>query len=121
MVWDEEYVAKPNIVCPRPRAVDLKFITTHNYGMVFSKHRTSFALDSQTIDRLRRLSARWNVSQAEVVRRAVEIAERQDSAAATEVGEQLRSYRRSGKLNPDDANVYLREVHEDRRHWRGSS
>jgi Arc/MetJ-type ribon-helix-helix transcriptional regulator len=89
--------------------------------MTSSKYRTSFALDGRTIERLRRLSARWKVSQAEVVRRAVEIAERQDRDAASEVREQLQSYRASGKLNPQEADAYLEEVREDRRQWRSSS
>ena len=89
--------------------------------MSFSKHRTSFALDEQTMERLRRLSARWNVSQAEVVRRAVEIAENQDRNAGSEVREQLQSYRASGRMKPDEADAYLAEVREDRRQWRGSS
>lgn len=95
--------------------------TTHNYGMLSSKHRTSFALDPETIDRLRRLSARWQVSQAEVVRRAIEIAENQDRDEGIEVREQLQSYRASGRMKPDEADAYLEEVREDRRQWRGSS
>lgn len=38
-------------------------------------HRTTFALDEATASRLKRLAARWQVSQAEVVRRSVEQAE----------------------------------------------
>lgn len=38
-------------------------------------HRTTFALDEPTARRLKRLAARWKVSQAEVVRRSVEQAE----------------------------------------------
>jgi len=34
-------------------------------------HGTTFALDEATALRLKRLASRWNVSQAEVVRRAV--------------------------------------------------
>lgn len=42
-------------------------------------HRTTFALDEETIERLRRLSSAWAVSQAEVVRRSVELAERESA------------------------------------------
>ena len=39
-------------------------------------HRTTFTLDEPTAQRLKRLAARWQVSQAEVVRRSVEQAEK---------------------------------------------
>jgi len=38
-------------------------------------HRTTFALDDTTARRLKRLAMRWQVSQAEVVRRSLEQAE----------------------------------------------
>ena len=44
-------------------------------GMATMTHRTTFALDDMTAQRLRRLAARWQVSQAEVVRRSLEQAE----------------------------------------------
>lgn len=44
--------------------------------MAIMTHRTTFALDDATAQRLKRLAARWNVSQAEVVRRSVDLAER---------------------------------------------
>ena len=46
-------------------------------------HRTTFALDDLTARRLKRLAARWNVSQAEVVRRSVEKAEQSESQPLT--------------------------------------
>ena len=46
-------------------------------GMQTMTHRTTFALDGTTASRLRRLSALWQVSQAEVVRRSLEQAEKQ--------------------------------------------
>ena len=46
-----------------------------NDGMPAMTHRTTFALDEPTARRLKRLAARWKVSQAEVVRRSVEQAE----------------------------------------------
>lgn len=50
-------------------------------------HRTTFALDSATAQRLKRLAARWQVSQAEVVRRSVEQA---DDAVALSSGNEHR-------------------------------
>lgn len=41
-------------------------------GMATMIHRTTFALDESTASRLKRLAARWQVSQAEVVRRCLE-------------------------------------------------
>jgi predicted transcriptional regulator len=46
-------------------------------------HRTTFALDETTANRLKRLAARWNVSQAEVVRRSVEKAEQSENQPIT--------------------------------------
>ena len=44
-------------------------------GMPTMIHRTTFALDEATAQSLKRLAARWDVSQAEVVRRSVAQAE----------------------------------------------
>lgn len=46
-------------------------------------HRTTFALDDSTASRLKRLAARWQVSQAEVVRRSVEKAELAEAQSLT--------------------------------------
>ncbi len=82
-----------------------------------AKHRTSFALDEATVRRLRELSRTWNVSQAEVVRRAVQIASDHLESQAGEVRERLAEYRAAGRLAPDEADAYLRRVVEDRRDW----
>jgi len=42
-------------------------------------HRTTFALDAMTAQRLKRLAARWQVSQAEVVRRSLEKTEQAET------------------------------------------
>lgn len=41
--------------------------------------RATYALDSETDDRIRRLAKRWDVSQAEVIRRSVRAAAEQNS------------------------------------------
>lgn len=51
------------------------------YGMALMTHRTTIALDDKTAQRLKRLSTKWHVSQAEVVRRSLEQAESADSSA----------------------------------------
>ena len=52
-------------------------------GMPTMIHRTTFALDDSTASRLKRLAARWQVSQAEVVRRSVEKAELAEAQSLT--------------------------------------
>jgi len=48
--------------------------------MATMTHRTTFALDEITASRLKRLAARWQVSQAEAVRRCVEKTEQAEVA-----------------------------------------
>lgn len=82
-------------------------------------HRTTFALDAATAQRLKRLAARWQVSQAEVVRRSVEQAEKQPDAQKLNPIEMLRQlHERGGGLKREQAEAYLAEVYEDRKRWR---
>lgn len=85
--------------------------------MSIAKTRTSFALDSDTADRLRRLSRRWKVSQAEVVRRAVKIAEEHADAEGLSVAERLEAYRAARRVEPREADRYLEQVARDRVEW----
>ena len=83
-------------------------------------HRTTFALDEITAHRLKRLAARWNVSQAEVVRRSVERAERETETTKPDPIAMLRRlHEKGGGLDRAKANAYLAEVRDDRKHWRG--
>lgn len=86
----------------------------HTYGMAVMEHRTSFALDETTILRLRRLAGIWHVSQAEVVRRAIEKAETEAKAETDAALGRLRSYLAHGGIGQDKANAYLDEVAENR-------
>jgi predicted transcriptional regulator len=82
-------------------------------------HRTTFALDEETAQRLKRLAKDWKVSQAEVVRRAVLEAERSPRPAPGDAIEALRELHRSGGgLVREVADQYLAEVREDRKRWR---
>ncbi|CAN5146166.1 hypothetical protein BH23VER1_BH23VER1_33010 [soil metagenome] len=85
--------------------------------MATMTHRTTFALDEGTAHRIRSLAKLWNVSQAEVVRRAVAsagLASAQPDPVA--MLEQLHS---SGHgLEPSVAEGYLTEVRDDRKRWR---
>jgi len=83
-------------------------------------HRTTFALDEGTAQRLKRLAARWNISEAEVVRRSVEQAERASSAERTDPATMLQDlFARSGGIDPSEADAYIKEVYEDRKLWPG--
>ena len=84
------------------------------------KHRTTFALDEATANRLKRLAAQWRVSQAEVVRRSVAQAE---NAVAPEIPDPVAMlqelFAKGGGLDPAKADSYIMEVYEDRKQWRG--
>ena len=83
-------------------------------------HRTTFALDEPTAVRLKRLAARWQVSQAEVVRRAVAQAEAQPADSEPDPVALLRELHASGKgLDRKTADAYLAEVRRARNEWRG--
>ena len=78
-------------------------------------HRTTFSLDELAVNRLRTLSKRWRVSQAEVVRRALEAAEKlpyEDTALSA-----LEDYHRKGGLAAERAKSYLEQWSEDRDEW----
>ncbi len=82
-------------------------------------HRTTFALDATTALRLKRLAARWQVSQAEVVRRAVAQAEELAQTGAPNPIQMLQELHARGEgLDPVRARAYLKEVREDRKRWR---
>ncbi len=82
------------------------------------EHRTSFSLDEITILRLKHLSELWQVSQAEVVRRALERAEAEAKQDTESRIQRLRDYHASGGLAWEKATAYLAEVEEARAEWR---
>jgi len=78
-----------------------------NDGMPAMTHRTTFALDDATAQRLKRLATRWNVSQAEVVRRSVDLAERHADRPDPDIEERINIARRlreslKGRISSDD-------------------
>jgi len=85
--------------------------------MAVMEHRTSFALDETTILRLRKLAGIWHVSQAEVVRRAIEKAEATARAETDAALGHLRSYHARGGLDEGTAAAYMDEVAENRADW----
>ena len=89
----------------------------HNAGMATMIYRCTFALDESTTARIRHLATLWDVSQAEVIRRAV-------ANAATPPGrpdpaERLsRLHESGGGLSKTVAQSYLGQVRADRKQWR---
>ncbi len=83
-------------------------------------HRTTFALDEATASRLKRLASQWQVSQAEVVRRSLEQAERLGQRGKPDPEALLSALHKTGAgLSAEAAANYLAEVREDRKKWRG--
>jgi hypothetical protein len=93
-------------------------IMVHHDGMQTMGYRTTFAFDNDTMRRLRNLAARWQVSQAEVVRRALSQAETLECSDAPNPLDALKSYHAHGGLDRGKAEKYLCEVRESRESWR---
>lgn len=90
-----------------------------NNGMAIMTYRTTFALDNKTISRLKHLAGTWHISQAEVVRRAIALAD-EKASTETDTAALLRNLHKTGKLIArEKAEEYLAESHEDRHAWRG--
>jgi len=89
-----------------------------NDGVPTMTHRTTFALDEGTAQRLKRLSVRWKVSQAEVVRRSVEQAEKHASAQPGDVEKRIemaRQLRASIRKRNVDTAAWMATAQDSRR------
>ena len=86
--------------------------------MATMTHRTTFALDVDTVRRLKKLALRWQVSQAEVVRRALSQAESLPDTQQPDVLAKLKSYHAAATLDASTADAYLNQVRADRKRWR---
>jgi hypothetical protein len=85
------------------------------------KYRTTYALDELTVTSIKRLATLWSVSQAEVVRRAVAMAD-EKSNAESDRSAGLLALRESGELLVrEQAEEYLVQVRDQRQQWRGDS
>jgi hypothetical protein len=87
-------------------------------GMQTMIHKTNFALDEATALRLKRLAARWKVSQAEVVRRSVEQAEQQLATSPSDIEQRLetaRQLRASIKERKVDVSTWIATARDSRR------
>ena len=89
----------------------------HTYGMAKMNRRTTFALDEETILRLRKLAAIWHVSQAEVVRKAIKKAESEFNTGNRDKLDLLRQYHEREEIKIEVADTYLDEVAENRSSW----
>jgi hypothetical protein len=81
------------------------------------ERRTSFALDELTIQRMKRLARTWRVSQAEVVRRAIEQALADDERGRNALLTRLDAYHQRNGVNAAAADRYLEEVADNRAEW----
>ena len=92
------------------------------HGMAIMTHRATFSFDYGTISRLKNLSIRWRVSQAEVIRRALSQAEEtSELALQPDPIKMLASLHTAGAgLSKKASDAYLKEVYEDRKKWRGT-
>jgi hypothetical protein len=82
-------------------------------------HRTTFALDQETAMRLRRLAAAWQVSQAEVVRRSVAMAETAGPLSEDAASLLTRLHNSGDGLIREAAEKHLSVARKDRQAWRG--
>jgi hypothetical protein len=88
-------------------------------GMSLTSYRTTFALDAATAGRLKKLAAQWHVSQAEVVRRAIEMAEKSADEERLDPVAMLEALHAQGNgLNQKVGDAYLAQVRNDRKQWR---
>ncbi len=78
--------------------------------MAIMEHRTSFALDEATIQRLKKLAGIWQVSQAEVVRRALEKADMESTAESDATVRRLIAYHTVGGISTDAVDAWLNEL-----------
>ena len=90
-------------------------------GMPLMTHRTTFALDEDTAQRLKRLAARWNVSQAEVVRRVVAQSDQAEEPPKPDRLALLQAYHAKGGTDRARAEQWIEEIDQARSNWRASS
>jgi Ribbon-helix-helix protein, copG family len=102
----------------RCASVDKCKVMVCNDGMATMTHRTTFALDGDTVRRLKKLALRWQVSQAEVVRRALSQAEKLPATQRLDLLARLKSYHTASTPDTSAADAYLAQARSDRKRWR---
>lgn len=84
-------------------------------GMAIMTHRTTFALDAETVTRIKGLAAQWQVSQAEVIRRVIAECSAQGNPDPVAMLDAL--HKAGGGLSAVEAKSYLSTVCEGRKAW----
>ena len=79
--------------------------------------RTTFSLDEGTVESIRKLAALFRISQAEVVRRAIALSEREAYKEQTDALDRLNAYHEQGGIAAEQVEEYLGQVQEDRSSW----
>lgn len=84
--------------------------------MSYALTRTSMALDGFTIQALKELSERWNISKAEVIRRAVRQLKQQADQEALQPTplEALEWLQQGGGLVAEEAEAFRSEIKQGR-------
>ena len=77
--------------------------------------KATYSFDSATIDRLKRLAHRWQVSKSETIRRALAKAEETDAISAEERLAALRSLQKSLKDRRVDFDAWQQTIRDGRR------
>ena len=89
----------------------------HTYGMSNMNRRATFALDEETVHRIKKLAGLMHISQAEVVRRAVALAEEKVDETQAEKIMRIEAYHQKGGIAAEKAEEYLAEVRDNRSFW----
>lgn len=87
--------------------LDAFFIMVLSYGMAKMNQRTTFSLDEITLNRIKSLATRWSVSQAEVVRRAIDLTVQQDAGVSESLITKLSALQAETGMLEKDASAYL--------------
>ena len=86
--------------------------------------KSTYALDVETIRKLDRVAAQWQVSKSEVLRRAIELVAREQAERAPSPLEALDQLQKSLNLSAHQARKWSLEVRQERvkragrREWR---
>jgi hypothetical protein len=87
--------------------------------MQMTQYRTTFSFDRATMFTLKNLAARWRVSQAEVVRRALSFVDQNESLGTDSTPlSLLEHYHKTGTIVRENAELYLQTTKDDRKNWR---
>ena len=82
--------------------------------------KITLRLDTETIRRLKRLADRWKLTESEVVSLSLERAETKRPARPSDPVGMLHEFHSAGGIDPARASEWIAELHQDRRHWRGT-